>query len=144
MFKILTLLTSIFGINSVSSSVTSFTWGSCGTSTDLAQNLVLSVDPVLPQTTYILYLNADFSEEIIKGTSKYSVTYNFIPLSPTTNDLCTEVSSSNITCPLSNHISMQSNGNMPTGVSGTTIITNEWFNDDGSRILCMKFNVKTT
>jgi hypothetical protein len=110
---------------------------------DIAQNIQIAVDPPLPQDNYILYLNADFSKEITKGTSKYSITYNFIPLSPTINDLCTEIQNSNISCPLDNHISSQSNGTIPIGVSGTTIITNEWINEDNNRILCMKFNIKS-
>ena len=142
MYKFLQLLF-FLNINYISSTVTSFTFSSCGSDSDIAQNIQLAVDPPLPQDNYILYLNADFSKEITKGTSKYSITYNFIPLSPTINDLCTEIQNSNISCPLDNHISSQSNGNIPVGVSGTTIITNEWINEDNNRILCMKFNIKT-
>ena len=140
MFKLLQLFTIL---TVVSSKVTSFTYKSCGTDTDIAQNVILNIDPVLPETDYILYLNADLSNEVYSGTSKYSITYNFIPLSPTVNDLCTEISNSNITCPLINHISSQSKGSVPTGLSGTSIIKNEWFNENNTRILCMTFTVKT-
>ena len=71
------------------------------------------------------------------------MSYNFIPFTPTVNDLCTEVSNSNITCPLSGHVASESKGAVPTGLSGTTVITNEWFNEDSARILCMKFTIKT-
>jgi hypothetical protein len=91
----------------------------------------------------MLYLNADLSNEVSKGTSKYTVTYNFIPLTPTINDLCTEIANSNITCPLSNHISSQSKGNIPDGLSGTTVIKNEWLDDNNKRILCMQFTIQT-
>jgi hypothetical protein len=139
MLSLLQLLTSLCTVYAIKS----FTYKSCGTSTDIAQNIKLDIDPILPVTDYTLYLNADFSKEVTSGTSKYTVTYNFIPLSPTVNDLCTEVASSNITCPLSNHISSQSKGSVPSGLSGSTTIKNEWINSDSQRILCMLFDIKT-
>jgi len=140
----LTLLR-LFALFSSSLSISSFKYNSCGKTTDIAQNIVLDVDPILPQADYTLFLNADFSKEVNKGTSKYTVTYNFIPLTPSVNDLCTEIASSNITCPLNNHISSQSKGSIPSGLSGTTTIKNEWFTDATlqERILCMLFTIKT-
>jgi len=141
MFKKILYLISlplIFSLNDVKS----FLYKSCGDSSDIAQNLVLSVDPELPQTDYTLFLNADLSQEIDNGTSKYSITYNFIPISPTENDLCTEINNSNITCPVSEHISSESKGTIPKDVSGTIVIKNEWFNLLEARILCMQFTIK--
>jgi len=145
MFKLVNLLSifnffaSINGLN-----VSSFTVKSCGLATDLASSLVVDVSPKLPDTDYVLFLNADLSKEVTSGTSKYDVTYNFIPLSPSTNDLCTEISHSNITCPLlAGHISSESKGTIPTGLSGTYTIKNQWFDLDGKRILCMLFSIKT-
>lgn len=135
----------LFTLFTSSSSISSFKYNSCGKATDIAQNLILDVKPILPQADYTLYLNADFSKEVNKGTSKYTVTYNFIPLSPTVNDLCTEISNSNISCPLNNHISSESKGSIPSGLSGTTTIKNEWFTDTTpeERILCMLFTIKS-
>ena len=127
----------------VSSAVTKFVISSCGDSTDLMQNIVLSVEPKLPQSDYTLYLNGDLSQTITKGTSKYDITYNFIPISPTTEDLCTEISASNISCPLLNgFISSESNGTIPVDLSGSLTIKNQWFNNDQTKILCMKFDIK--
>ena len=124
------------------SAVTRFLIKDCGTSTDLAHNLVLEVEPKLPQTDYTLFLNTDLTKDVNSGTSKYDVTYNFIPFSPTVEDLCTEISHSNITCPLtSGHISSESKGTVPTGLSGTVIIKNQWFDTNGERILCMQFTI---
>jgi hypothetical protein len=124
--------------------VQSFTFRSCGTSTDIAQNIIMAVDPPLPVKDYLFDLGADFSKAVDGGTSKYSVTYNFIPLSPTTNDLCTEINNSNITCPLKvGTYGIQSKGSVPDGLSGTTVIKNEWFNLQNERILCLSFTIKT-
>ena len=123
--------------------VSSFTYKSCGTSSDIAQNLKLDVSPVLPQTDYTLFLNTDLSKEVTGGTSKYSISFNGIPFSPTTNDLCEEIANSNTTCPLyvGNYAS-QSKGPIPSGVSGKVIIKNEWFNTESERILCMEYTIK--
>jgi hypothetical protein len=123
--------------------VSSFTYKSCGTSSDIAQNLKLDVSPVLPQTDYTLFLNTDLSKEVTGGTSKYSISFNGIPFSPTTNDLCEEIANSNTTCPLyvGNYAS-QSKGTIPSGVSGKVIIKNEWFNTKSERILCMEYTIK--
>jgi len=137
--SLLTLLTGVF------SKVNSMTFRSCGISTDIAQNVVLGISPELPQTDYMFYLNADFSKQVDNGISKYDITYNFIPLSPTTNDLCIEINNSNITCPLKvGHISSESKGSVPTGLSGTTVIKNQWFDGSNARILCIQFTIKTS
>lgn len=134
MFKIINL----FALFKTALTVKQFQYKSCGTSTDLAQNLYLGISSDLPQTDYILYLGADLSQEVNQGTSKYSVTYNFIPVSPST-----EINKSNITCPLNvSHIASESKGTVPSGLSGTVVIKNEWFDVSGARILCMQFTIK--
>jgi len=145
MFKILTILsTLLIPTFSENSTVTGFTYKSCGKITDLAQNIIMSVSPPLPVKDYLFDLGADLSKDVTGGTSVYSVTYNFIPLSPTTNDLCTEINNSNITCPLkAGVIGIQSKGTVPDGLSGTTVIKNEWFNNEKERILCLQFTIKT-
>jgi len=125
------------------SQVSSFTLKSCGDSTDIAQNVQLDIDPKLPQTDYTLYLDAELSKEVAKGTSTYDITLNYIPFQPTVNDLCTEVANSNVTCPLvQGPLAMQSKGSIPTGVSGIIVIKNEWKNDVDERILCIQFTIK--
>lgn len=125
------------------SNVINFDLKSCGSDTDLAQNLNLSVDPKLPQIDYTLFLDAELSETIESGTSKYDITYNGLPFSPTINDLCTEIKKSNITCPLiMGHISSESKGLIPSDLSGKVIIKNQWYNNIGDRILCMLFTIK--
>ena len=142
MLKFVSLLTFLTG---VFSKVNSMTYRSCGISTDIAQNIVLGISPELPQTDYMFYLNADLSNQVDNGTSRYDITYNFIPLSPTTNDLCIEINNSNITCPLNvGHLSSESKGSVPTGLSGTTVIKNQWFDGSNARILCIQFTIKTS
>jgi hypothetical protein len=146
MFKLISLLSFLTLLTNVSSSnttaVKSFKYKSCGTSNDIAQNIIMNVNPTLPQTDYTFELGGDLSKEITGGTSKYIVTYNFIPLTPTVNDLCTEINASNITCPLKQGVfGIKSNGVIPSGLSGSSTIKNEWFNIDNARILCVLFTI---
>jgi hypothetical protein len=132
----------IASLISLVTSISKFTYKSCGTSTDIAQNINLNVDPILPQTDYTLYLSGDFSKEITSGTSKYSVVYNGLPISPTINNLCDELKNSNTSCPISQGFySSQSKGTTPTGFSGKVSITNEWFDQSNERILCLLFTI---
>jgi len=139
MFKLISLLSLL----SLSSSIKSFTYSSCGKTGDLASNVKLDISPKLPEIDYILYLDADLSTEITGGTSKYTTKYNFLPLAPTINDLCSEISNSNITCPLNQYIASESKGTIPSGLSGIFTIINEWFNQENKRILCMRFDIQS-
>lgn len=124
-------------------SISLFKLTSCGTPTDLLQNVELSVQPELPQKDYTLYLSGLLNQDIIKGSSRYDITYNFIPLSPTTNDLCTEIGNSNASCPLaSGFFASVSKGTIDQSLSGSVKIKNQWINEDGQKILCMKFDIK--
>jgi hypothetical protein len=146
MFKLISFLSFLSLLTNVSSSnttaVKSFKYKSCGISTDIAQNIIMNVSPQIPQTDYTFELGGELSKEVTSGTSKYTVTYNFIPLTPTVNDLCTEINASNITCPLKQGtFGIKSKGTIPNGLSGTTTIKNEWFNTDNQKILCILFTI---
>jgi len=139
MLSNLIFMSLFFTVNSVSQ----FKVSSCGTSSDLMQSVKLSVDPILPITEYKLYLDGDLTANVTSGKSEYTVTYNFIPLSPTTNDLCTEINASNITCPLSiGPFASESSGKIEQGLSGTVTIKNQWFDENNQRILCMVFKIQ--
>lgn len=121
--------------------VSKFTYSSCGTSTDLAQYVVLRVEPELPQTDYKLFLEADLLTSVTDGTSTYTVTLNGYPYR-TTEDLCLELQNSTTFCPLPmGHLKSESMGTIPSGVTGRVVVKNEWFNSDNQRILCMKYDM---
>jgi hypothetical protein len=153
MLKILTLFGFLSAATSFSfnqdmytknlTNVISFSYKSCGTSSDLAQNLQMSVDPQLPQTDYIFYLDYDLSKDITNGVSQYDINLNGIPLQPSTEVLCDEIVKSNITCPIKmGHIESESKGSVPAGISGKAVIKNQWFNENKERILCIEFTMK--
>jgi len=75
---------------------------------------------------------------IVDGLVKTSVTYNFIPLSPSEEALC-----SNTECPLVSGFNDRSTSNpWPSGLSGTVSSTIVWtLNED--MLLCIKLSVKS-
>jgi len=74
---------------------------------------------------------------VTAGTSKYSYTYNFIPMSPTTADLCTQT-----TCPIAPGAYNQSSSSTFPNLSGTLVIKIEWFDAGGKQLLCAQINTK--
>ena len=82
-------------------------------------------------------------KDVTQGaTAIYSVTYNFIPLSPSTDDLCADQKEDK--CPLlaSAHHHSVSTSPWPTGLSGTVVSKIEWKDQDGQQVLCLKWTAK--
>jgi hypothetical protein len=70
------------------------------------------------------------------GTIKNSVTYNFIPLTPTTTDLC-----QTIQCPLqTGEHDGSSTFTIPTGLSGSLSVKTEWLSSS-EKYLCLSSTV---
>ena len=73
------------------------------------------------------------------GTVTTSLTYNFIPFSPTTEALC-----SNTACPIVYGFNDRSTTNpWPSDVTGSISSTIKW-DLDGNNLLCIKLSVKTS
>ena len=60
-------------------------------------SMSFSPDPPVKGGNSTLLLSMDVPVEVTSGTATYSVTYNFIPLTPTIKNLCTELPSG---CPI--------------------------------------------
>jgi len=99
-----------------------------------------SLSPTNPIPGNPVTLNMDYTvpEGVIVngGVATYSVTYNFIPLTPTTEPLC-----ANIPCPIgpgrySNHTITQ----WPSGVSGSFTIKNMWADENNAQLLCLSIS----
>jgi hypothetical protein len=122
------------------------TYRNCGSSGDLAKNLVISIVPDAPKagqdvTTIFDY---DLDTVITGGTATYDFSFNGIPFSPTVNDLCVEQAGGCCPdpCPLGiGHHSDKSITTFPS-VSGKIITTIKWADQNGSPILCVEWTVK--
>ena len=123
------------------------TYRNCGSSSDLAKNLVISIVPDAAKagqdvTTTFDY---DLNTVITGGTATYGFSFNGIPFSPTVNDLCVEQAGGCCPdpCPLGiGHHSDKSITTFPS-VSGKIITTIKWADQNGTPILCVEWTVKT-
>ena len=68
------------------------------------------------------------------------MTYNFIPLSPTVDDLCATQKVD--LCPLKVGVHHStSDSTWPSGLSGTIVSKIQWKDQDGQEILCLQWTV---
>jgi hypothetical protein len=118
----------------------------CGTSNDLAKNLVISIVPDAPKsgedvTTIFEY---DLESVISGGTATYAFTFNGIPFSPTSNDLCVEQAGGCCPdpCPLGIGHHVDKSITAFPSVSGKIVTTIKWEDQYKSQILCVEWTVK--
>ena len=122
------------------------TYRNCGSSSDLAKNLVISIVPDSPVAGQEVTTTFDYDLEqvITGGTASYGFTFNGIPFSPTVNDLCTEQAGGCCPdpCPLGvGHHTDKSISTFPA-VSGKIITTIKWTDQTTQPILCVEWTVK--
>jgi hypothetical protein len=99
-----------------------------------------SPEPPVPgqDVTLWFYYQVPDGLTVTAGTAKYSFTFNGIPFSPTVEDLCTQVD-----CPLLPGIfNLTSTSQFPSGVSGKITSKIQWYNEDGSLLLCSELTEK--
>jgi hypothetical protein len=118
-------------VNDCSAGKSLFTLNSASVSPDV---------PVSGQNVYItLFYTVPQGMTITDGTSEYSATYNFLPLSKTVEPLCADVP-----CPLkSGQYTNTSETQWPSGVSGTLSTQMKWFSVEKDLLLCLGVTWKT-
>jgi len=97
-------------------------------------------DPPIPNQNATLELDFTAPDQpvINSGTVVYATTYNFIPLTPSTEDLCKDT-----ICPIVPGFHTQSSSMPPPqGLSGTVIIKTNWYDDNKNVILCYSVTLK--
>ncbi len=131
------LLTAALLLLSVEASVTD-----CSKATALFSITSLSFlpDPPVKGQNSTLFVSMSVPSEVTGGTATYSVTYNFIPLSPTTEDLCRVVPTG---CPIRPGI-LDTVSSVPFDGSLTGSITFkiEWKDLSLDQLMCV--SIKTT
>uniref|UniRef100_A0A6C0K829 MD-2-related lipid-recognition domain-containing protein n=1 Tax=viral metagenome TaxID=1070528 RepID=A0A6C0K829_9ZZZZ len=112
----------------------------CSSGTSLLQltSLSFSPDPTVPGQNSTLLLSMKVPEEITNGTTTYSTTYNFIPLKPTTDDLCDTV-----VCPIiPGSLDTRSSYPIDKTLSGSMTLKIEWKDLTGRQLLCVSVKTK--
>jgi hypothetical protein len=98
-------------------------------------------DPAVPNSNFTVSLDYTVPDgiKITEGTTRYSMVYNFIPLSPTTEPLCPN----NVQCPIVGGTYNKSSSSIfPAGLIGTIVIKSEWFDPLKNLLLCYQINTK--
>jgi hypothetical protein len=72
---------------------------------------------------------------ITGGTATYSSTLNFIPFSPSVEDLCSQV-----TCPIVAGTYNQSSSSTFPEVSGKIVLKIEWKDQTNNQLLCVQIS----
>lgn len=111
----------------------------CNTSS-VFQLTKLDLVPASPVPGQPLAMTVQFNNPgsvVTSGTVTTTVSYNFIPFSPTTEALCT-----NTACPLVTGFNDRSTTNPWPNLTGTVSSIIKW-DLDGNNLLCIKLNVKT-
>lgn len=114
----------------------------CGSGTSVFQMNAMSLDPANPAPGQRVGFSIDYtvppSTTVSDGTARYELTYNFIPFSPTTEPLC-----SNVPCPLGpGRYSNTTYSTWPTGLSGSIMSRMKWLNPNGALLLCSEISGK--
>jgi len=133
--------------NRLSSHQTYGSFRNCGSSSDTAKNLIISITPDSPKggqevTTIFKY---DLSKEVTSGKASYGFTFNGIPFSPTVDDLCADQAGGCCPDPCPLAVGAHENkslSNFPEGVSGKIVTTIKWTDQDNAQILCVEWTVK--
>ena len=93
--------------------------------------------PVVGQQVRMTVLFDNPGATVIDGTVTTSVTYNFLPLTPTVESLC-----DNTACPIVNGPNDRSTVSTWPDVRGTVVTKSVWTSTDGDNLLCVQTSVK--
>ena len=129
------VLTSLFALNA--SALVSDC--SNGKSLFTLTSMSISPDPPVRGQNSTLLLSMNVPEEINNGTATYTVTYNFMPFTPTVDDLC----GITVPCPITvGTLDTVSSFPFDDTLSGTIIIRVNWNDLTGRSLLCVSMNLK--
>jgi len=126
---VLTFLTCVIGL--VSATVTD-----CAPSTSLFKIQSQGFYPEPPVANekyeYWFFYTVPDGVTVDAGTTKYSLSLNGIPFTPTVDDLCSQTS-----CPkVPGSYNESSSDVWPSGISGKIVTKLEWYDSNGALLLC--------
>ena len=100
----------------------------------------LQPNPVVPGENATLTISAEIPAGTVvnDGTAKYSLSFNGIPFTPTTEDLCSQVACPLVAGPYTN----SSVSVFPSGLSGKIVTKIEWFDAASTLLLCTEVTTK--
>jgi hypothetical protein len=125
---------------SYASSLSSVVDCSKGASQIKINSMTFLPDPPIKSQNSTLTLALTNPSNILGGTATYSFTYNFIPLTPTVEDLCTQVPGG---CPiLTGPLNIVSSYPIDPSLSGTVVAKIVWKDTASVELLCVSITMK--
>jgi hypothetical protein len=113
----------------------------CSSGTSVFKFLTATVtpDPVVKGQDFTISLSCQIPDgvTVTSGTAQYGFTFNGIPFSPTTEELCSQV-----TCPLVPGLYSNATTAPFPDVSGKIVSTIKWFDDAKTLLYCLETTVK--
>ena len=111
-----------------------------GTSQIKINSMTFLPDPPVKGQNSTLTLDLNVPTEIEAGTATYSFTYNFIPLTPTVEDLCSQVPGG---CPVkSGPLNLISSYPIDPSLRGTIVAKIQWKDTANVELLCVSITMK--
>ena len=118
----------------------------CSNGQSLGHITSITMTPSAPVSGDWIQLDVEYSldKPITGGTASYAASFNGFPLTPTTDDLCTDLANTTTPCPIDagfvHYIGVLQVGD--GSVHGTIAATTTWKDQDGYQILCFGFAVR--
>jgi hypothetical protein len=103
-------------------------------------SMELIPDPPIRGQNSTLSLSMNVPREVTSGTATYSVTYNYIPLAPVVEDLCTTLPDH---CPIKvGQLNTYSSLPFDESLRGTINLKIEWKDTASLQLMCVSINTK--
>jgi hypothetical protein len=132
-------LLALFSVSSVTPVTASVADCSAGKSLFRLTSMSFSPDPTVPGQNSTLLLSMKIPEEINNGTATYTSTYNFIPLTPSTDDLC----GTTVNCPIGEgYLDTLSSFPIDKSLTGSLTLKIVWADLTGRQLLCVMIKTK--
>ena len=104
------------------------------------------MDPPAPKSGdwVNFYVDYTLGKTVTGGTATYTASFNGFPLTPTTEDLCTDLKTTSTPCPvLAGLVQFEGLSQVGDGTThGTIATTTTWKDQDGEEIICWGFTVR--
>lgn len=103
-------------------------------------SMSFSPDPPIKGQNSTLLLSINVPSEVVGGTVTYTPTYNFIPLSPSSESLCTTLPDG---CPIRvGPLNTVSSMPFDSSLSGTIVLKIEWKDLSEKQLMCVSVTAK--
>ena len=118
----------------------------CSSGSHTGHITLITMDPPAPISGDWVTISIDYvlDRDVTGGTAVYTAAFNGFPLTPTTDDLCTDLKDTTTPCPISagkvNFAGLSQIGDGTT--HGTIVATTTWKDQDGNQIICWGFSVR--